>query len=105
MTDLFDWTPPETAPHVRGSATSREAAEAIQPKMNRLQVTVLAAIRGAGVSGLTDEQGIDITGMSPSTYRPRRIELATKKGMIVDSGRTRLTRSGRHAVIWVSSQG
>lgn len=84
-------------PAQRHSPTSIAAAEAIAPDSNRLRVKVLAAIREHG--GLTDNQGIYVTGLSPSTYRPRRIELV-QRGQVVDSGETRLTASGRKAVVW-----
>jgi len=50
--------------------------------------------------GLTDEEGIDRTGLSPSTYRPRRVEL-WRANLAADSGRTRRVRSGKRAVVWV----
>lgn len=84
-------------PYVLYSDTSRSAAQAIRPDTSRLRIKVLAAIVTGG--GLTDEEGIDATGLSPSTYRPRRIELV-ETGRVQDSGETRLTRSGRKAVVW-----
>jgi hypothetical protein len=42
-------------------------------------------------------------GMNPSTQRPRRIELC-QRNLIVDSGTTRLTTSGRKAVVWKAKQ-
>ncbi len=86
----------ELPPHVY-SQNSRAAAEAIRPDTGRLRLAVLGAIRDAG--GLTDEQGIDATGISPSTYRPRRIELV-EAGKVKDSGEVRLTKSWRKAVVW-----
>lgn len=85
-------------PAQRHSATSVAAAEQIEPHVGNLQAKVLSAIRFA-TNGLTDEQGIAITQLSPSTYRPRRIELQ-RAGLIYDSGETRLTLSGRKAVVW-----
>lgn len=87
------------APAQRHSHTSQAAAVAIAPDSSRLRAQVLAAIREHG--GLTDNQGIYLTGLSPSTYRPRRIELV-QRGLVVDSGETRLTDSGRKAVVWRS---
>lgn len=93
---LFD--PPSQA----HSPTSKAAAIAIKPARQTLQARVLDLIRAAGYAGLTDEQIITILNMNPSTERPRRIELQ-EAGKIVDSGRTRKTRSGRNAVVWVIS--
>lgn len=85
------------APCQRHSATSREAAASIEPAIHTLRRKVLDAIRAHG--GLTDEQGIELTGMSPSTYRPRRIELVESR-LVEDSGLTRKTKSGRWAAVW-----
>lgn len=93
MRTLFD--PPSQA----HSGPSVEAAEAIKPDANRLRQVVYDAISRAD-NGLTDEEGIAETGLSPSTYRPRRVELV-RAGKVVDSGRTRKTASGRSATVWV----
>ena len=92
----------DTVPAVHGSATSEAAARSITPRLNQLQQCVLALIRAAP-DGLTDENGIDASGLSPSTYRPRRIEL-TARGLVRDSGKTRKTRSGRAAVVWEATK-
>ncbi len=93
--DLFDGSP--DGPSQRHSPTSRAAAAAMASDTSRLRGLVLREILTAG--GLTDEEGIDATGLSPSTYRPRRVELV-ERGQVRDAGRTRPTRSGRKAVIW-----
>lgn len=48
---------------------------------------------------VTDEELVDLCGLSANTVRPRRIELV-KAGMVVPSG-VKLTRSGRDATSWV----
>lgn len=90
--DLF------AAPAQAHSATSKAAAESIRPAAATLRAAVLRLIR-TYPGGLTDEEGIDLTGLSPSTYRPRRIE-NVRAGLIRNSGRTRKTRSGRDATVW-----
>ncbi len=80
------------------SETSNQAARQIERYRPSLKATVYNAIAAAG--GLTDEAGIEATGMSPSTYRPRRVELV-EAGLIRDSHRTALTRSRRKAVVWI----
>ncbi len=87
------------APHVTGSATSEAAAEAIRPSAANLREVVQRAIISAGLRGLTDEEGIATTGLNPSTYRPRRIDLQ-RVGALVDLGERRATASGRAAVVW-----
>src|SRR5262245_4791484 len=99
QTSLWDEPPAQ-----RHSATSRAAAAAIVGSLSRLRRLVLDALAAAGLAGLTDEEGIDRTGLSPSTYRPRRVEL-WRSGLVVDSGRTRRTASGRNAVIWTAIEG
>lgn len=86
---------PAFQPH---SETSREAAHSIAPRVTDLQRRVLDFI--VEHYGATDEQIIDAIGLSPSTVRPRRIELVNLK-LIQDSGRYALTRSGRRATLWI----
>ena len=93
--DLF------TAPYQPHSATSKAAAAGIEPKAGTLRAGVLAALRGAGAGGGTDEQIQHWLGLDPSTARPRRVELV-QAGLVRDSGQTRLTRSGRQATVWVA---
>jgi hypothetical protein len=90
------------APCQRHSDTSRAAAEEIEPRVTTLRRAVLDAIRGAGDHGATDEELQVCLGMNPSTQRPRRIE-CVRAGLVRDSGRTRLTKSGRKAVVWTAT--
>jgi len=46
----------------------------------------------------TDEEIAEGLGLSPSTARPRRVEL-WRRWLIVQDG-TRPTRSGRQAAVW-----
>jgi len=84
----------------RHSPTSKEAAEAIEPKAGTLRAKVLAFIRRQSRHGATDEEIQDALRMNPSTQRPRRVELVEQK-LRAGSG-TRPTRSGRAAVVWVA---
>jgi hypothetical protein len=94
---LFDDCDPPAQQH---SPTSQAAAEAIAPVAGRLRRRVYEHLLSVGVAGCTDEEGIAALGMSASTYRPRRIE-CVEAGLVRDSGRTRKTKSGRQAVVWV----
>lgn len=96
--ELFDFPPFQ-----RHSETSKAAALAIAPRLNALQQRVLAKIKAAGTFGATDEELQGWLNLNPSTERPRRIELV-EKGLVVDSGTTRKTRSGRLAVVWMPKQ-
>lgn len=86
------------------TATTRKAAKtAIEPVAGNLRDQVLAMIKGAGVDGLTDEEMQDASAMGANTQRPRRRELV-EGGDIVDSRRTRPTRAGHAAVVWVVAE-
>jgi predicted transcriptional regulator len=88
---LLDWPA-----HQRHSPTSAAAAIAIEPAAGTLRRRVLEVIRS---KPSTDEEIADLLALNPSTSRPRRIELV-QAGLVVDSGTTRKTRSGRQAVVW-----
>jgi len=95
----FDYAPPYQA----HSETSQAAAEAIEPDVATLRGQVLAHLRSCGVKGATDDEMQVALDMNPSTERPRRIEL-WRAGLVERSGRTRPTRSGRLAVVWVAKE-
>jgi hypothetical protein len=112
QSDLWGARPPSTeagnrtfypprAPFIKHSRTSRDAACDIEPHLNELQTRVLKYLRWRR-EGATDEEIQDALAMSPSTQRPRRIELCQKR-LVKDSGRKRKTRSGRSAVVWMAT--
>jgi DNA-binding IclR family transcriptional regulator len=90
---LLDWMPPA----VQSSTTSLAAADAVRPNAATLRALVLRWLEEHGPA--TDEQVISGTGLSPSTARPRRVELV-RAGFVRDSGRTALTAAGRKAALW-----
>lgn len=90
------------APPTNGTATSNVAAERIEPAAGTLRALVLAYVRQCGEIGATDEEIQLALDMNPSTERPRRQELE-KLGLILRTERTRLTRSGRSAVIFIAT--
>lgn len=99
--DLFDFvTPPYRGepPSQAHSPTSVAAAERIKKAIGPLHKEILAHLRNC-IDGATDEEMQTQLGMAANTQRPRRCELAAM-GKIVDSGKTRLTKSRRQAVIW-----
>jgi hypothetical protein len=97
---LFD--APEELPYQRHSETSHEAAEANAPTAGTQRQAVFGALEAHPV-GLIDEEIQNLLAMNPSTERPRRIELVNS-GAVVDSGTTRLTKSGRKAVVWILAE-
>lgn len=79
--------------------TSHAAADRIRDKAGTLRAKVYRTLFRSD-DGLTDEQIALLLNMNPSTARPRRIELV-ERGLVEDSGETRLTRSGRKAIVWI----
>lgn len=88
-------------PGFKGEAeTGREAAEAIAPRLGRLQRMVREAVTARGAEGLTPEEAADLHGVDRVSLQPRFSELKAK-GLIVDSGRRRRNgSSGKAAVVW-----
>ncbi len=96
-------TPPAMpAPYAAKSATSQAAAAAIAGEARFIRQRVLAFIRSRRDYGATDPEISEALGLPGDSSRPRRIELRDA-GTIVDSGRTRPTRSGRAATVWIIS--
>lgn len=93
-----------TTPPTNGTVTSQAAADSLSEQaLTEQQRRVLNALWKARPGGLTDEEIQRITGLNPSSERPRRGELLAQ-GWIEDSGTTRPTESGRSAVVWRVSQ-
>lgn len=89
-----------SVPYVRGSDTSYAAARSIAPELPRLEGVVLDCIRKSGEHGRTDDEVETITKLSHQCASARRRGLVLKD-RVVDSGRRRVTRSGRKATVWV----
>lgn len=79
----------------QAAQTSKDAARAIEPKLNKLQLLVLAAIEFRGKLGATDNEIQAYLGMGGSTERPRRIELL-RAGKVRDSGIRR-----NRSIVWI----
>jgi hypothetical protein len=90
------------APGHRNVETSIAAAEALAPKLGRLQQMAEAAIRDAGPNGLTADELAASLGMDRWSIQPRTSELC-RRGLIRDSGQRRLNATGRHAIVWIAS--
>lgn len=94
------------APYQPHSDTSRAAADAVTPKLNKQQAEMLTHFKAFHeATGFTDDELMERAEkgqlrISLNGVRARRVELL-RKGLICDSGRTRLTRSNRLATIWV----
>ena len=104
--DLFGAGAPRPAhtpaPAVAGRSTSVLSGQQILDAMPELRRKVFAFIRNQGGRGATDDEIQHAMGLNPSTQRPRRVELEMQGFIRADpEGRTRETRSGRQAVVWV----
>ncbi len=92
---------PDTPGH-RHVDTSIAAAEALAPKLGRLQRLAASAIRDVGAHGLTaDELGVRL-GMDRWSIQPRTSELR-RKGVIRDSGQRRQNATGKRAIVWIAT--
>lgn len=89
------------APFVRESSTSEEAALSIEGHLPRLENVCYLVVAAAGGEGVTCDEAEVQTQLSHQTCSAR-IRGLVLRGRIVDSGRTRKTRSGRQAVVYVT---
>ncbi len=89
------------APGHRLVDTSMAAADALAPKLGRLQRMTEAAIREAGWIGLTADELAATLGMDRWSIQPRTSELR-RKGLIRDSGQRRPNATGKMAIVWVA---
>lgn len=76
--------------------TSREAAEAVEPRTGTQRRRVYDLIRETG--GCTDIDCQRVLGLDGNTERPRRVELV-EAGLVRDSGERRRV-NGRRMIIW-----
>ena len=81
-------------------ATSRRAARSAPVVTG--QQRVMLVLQDAGDRGLTDQEIADALGMSPSTARPRRVELV-RAGWVISSGRERPSALNRAMTVWVAT--
>jgi hypothetical protein len=82
---------------VVAQACRKEALESITPAVLRDQHRKV--IEALTWKAMTDEEGIAWTGLSPSSYRPRRGELV-EMGLVKETGEKSRTASGRMAAVW-----
>lgn len=90
------------APGHRNIDTSVAAANAIAPKLGRLQRLVQTTIKAAKEYGLTADELAAKLDMDRYSIQPRTSELR-RKGLIRDSGKRRLNTSGKAAIVWVAA--
>lgn len=88
------------APGHRQIDTSLAAADALAPKLGRLQRLAREAIEDAGPCGLTADELATRLEMDRWSIQPRTSELR-RKGLIRDSGKRRQNATGKSAIVWV----
>ncbi len=86
-----------------GPSTSREAARRIAGHVPAQEAVVLAHFRAQGDHGATDREVQAATGLCSDSEVPRRWALV-KDGVLVDSGRRRLTPARRRAIVWTLAE-
>jgi len=90
-------------PYVKHSETSKAAAEAlVNPGTKR--AAVLRFIESRGRDGATDDEIQVGLGMSPSTERPRRIELFEARHIVKVVDVQRWTRTRRYAEVYMAAR-
>ena len=82
--------------------TSEAAAASIATDATKIRDRVEDFIRRCGMFGATEQEVEDGLALSGNTARPRLWELE-KEGRVMKSTRTRQTRSGRKARVYVCS--
>ena len=88
------------APAQAHSETSKAAARSVKSTRGRIMQMVLGSLRASMPYGRTDEDLQGLLGIPGNTERPARVALV-QQGLVVDSGNTARTSSGRKAVLWV----
>jgi len=83
--------------------TRAMAAESIKPHKTRLHRMMLEWFEAQGEAGGTDEEGTAACGIEGNTWRPRRGELEVER-RLKRTERTRPTKSGRSAVVFVATE-
>ena len=85
--------------------TSRDAAESVEPHIERLQEMILCALKGSGPGGLCCFEIEEQLGLIHQTASARIRGLVLEK-LVEASGVKRPTRTGRMAKAWrISLQG
>ena len=93
--------PDELPGHAKDCETSIEAAKDIMKDANRLQKTVYGYIKSRGGNGATTNEIMEWTKRIKDSIAPRVTELKDRFRVIKDSGKRRLTPSGKRAKVWV----
>jgi hypothetical protein len=86
-------------PGYKGTDTSFDAAESMKVNAGTLRKYVIEELK-VSPAGLTADECADRLRESILSIRPRFSELRNF-GLIQDSGKRGLNRSGKHAIVWI----
>jgi hypothetical protein len=82
-------------PYTKGSRRAKNAWEPIDPSLNHTHIKILNLV-GKRKRGMTCDQ-VEVTGEIIHQTASARITELVQKGYLIDTGNTRLTRSGHPA--------
>jgi CRP-like cAMP-binding protein len=88
------------APPANVTPTSQEAAAWIAQRVAGAETRILQFLRSRA-EGATNDALVEALAIQIQTVSPRVNSLASR-GLVRDSGRKSLTRSGRPAIVWVA---
>lgn len=89
-------------PFARGSATSRAAAVAADHRMLPDKERIFTFIFDRADGATADEVLVAFPDLAHQTVAARISQMYQRDGVLIPSGRTRLTRSKRDAVVWIA---
>ena len=89
--------------HVRGSETSKAAAESVKGTASSVRKQILAILNERGTLGATDYEIEQTLGLIHQTASARRRELVLK-GEVIKTPTRRKTGTGRTATVWISRE-
>lgn len=92
------------APGYSNPSTSKGAAESVKERAAPMRQRFLAELQVRGSFGATCDELEQAFDMAHQTVSARFTELKLK-GLVVDSGKKRPTRSGRAAIVWHAKEG
>lgn len=90
-------------PYQRGSDTSKAAAESMEEVAPAILTQVLLFIKRSGKHGANYDEIVVALNRDKPTISARCNELK-RLGKIVDSGKRRMTRSGRPAAVYLAKE-
>jgi hypothetical protein len=90
-----------SAPYARGNEASRQAADAVEHKLDGVRAKVFDFIRSRGAYGATGSEIAAATEIALLTVRPRCTDLG-QAGYIYDSGMLRKNDDRKNETVWAA---